>query len=68
MSASAWVWIGSFFSVWLMIGPDIVALGEEEVDAIDVLSCAIETTRGSSGSLASRITSPVEGSTTSAAA
>ena len=31
-------------------------------------SCAIEMTRGSSGSFASRITSPVDGSTTSAAA
>ena len=37
MSASSCVWIGSFFSVWPMIESDLVLLGEEDLDAIDVL-------------------------------
>ena len=48
--------------------PDLVALGEEDSMRSTFFSCAIEMTRGVSSSLASRITSPVDGSTTSAAA
>ncbi len=68
MSASSCVWIGSFFSVALMIEPTSSRSGKKISSRSTAFSCAIEITRGVSSSFASRITSPVAGSTTSAAA
>src|SRR6267142_4213173 len=65
MSASSCVWIGSFFSVWPMIDPTSSRSGKKISMRSTFFSCAIEMTRGSSGSFASRMTSPVDGSTTS---
>src|SRR5918911_811670 len=60
MSASSCVWIGSFFSVWLMIGPTSSFSGKKISMRSTFFSCAIEMTRGSSGSFASRVTSRVD--------
>ena len=51
-----------------MIDPTSSRSGKKISMRSTFFSCAIEMTRGSSGSLASRMTSPVDGSTTSVAA
>ena len=51
-----------------MIGPTSSRSGKKTSMRSMFFSCAIEMTRGVSSSLASRITSPVDGSTMSAAA
>src|SRR5438067_1979067 len=68
MSASSCVWIGSFFSVWPMIDPTSSFSEKKMSMRSTFISCAIEMTRGVSSSFASRFSSPVDGSTTSAAA
>ena len=68
MSASSWVWTGSFFSVVEMVGPTSSRSGKKTSMRSTPFSWAMAMTRCVTSSFASRMISPVSGSTTSDAA